>query len=784
MYMKKYFIALLSFVFATTNVFGNDLDDGKLPYEVPVVSNIKYIYEGGNLRINQEAIESHVQLEKGKEFKQYLADSSIKSLYNTGLFDYVRVRLDQVSDGKYDVTFILTQKLSVKNLNISGNKKVKSKVIRREITTSSGGVYSENVLHMDVQKLGELYQKKGFPYAKISYSVEELEDGSGINVNLVIDEGPKMHVGKIKFKGIDDIKSKKLKKVIQTKTWTLLSWLNGTGTFNKDILNDDINRLKVFIKDHGYLDVAIDEKDVEFSTSKHSINLTFNISKGKLYNFGEINITGNEIYPADRLFRLVKINNGERFSPTKINNACENIRDFYGQAGYLDTEVHVDRIPNVNTGNIDVIFRITENEKCYLHSINIKGNSKTKNNVILRELSLAPGDIFDTVSMKNNQMRLQNTRFFQAVDLSPSDTDIPNEKNLRVEVKEANTGKFSVGGGVSSGSEVVGFIEFSQTNFDWHGGKSKFQGGGQKFRTRFQVGRRSNSFDINFEEPWWYDRELALGVNLFRSQQEYKKHNNNNYDGSNYDEVRTGGEIYLRKRLFGLWVGTVTYHAEDVNIYHMEANAPKSFRDEVGHRFISKGMFLLERDTRDNLLYPTCGSVISIATDVAGGPFFGETKYIKLNALGAKFIPTFEPFDQNIMFMGKIGTMCSYGHDNVPFFDKFFLGGSNYMKGFKTHDVGPSENGTGIGGQTYAYGTAEYTFRIADPFRLYFFSEVGFVNESHWNFNTKRYCTDAGFGMKIFIMGAPLRLDFGFPIHGQENNKHGMRFNYSFGMAF
>lgn len=777
----RYFAVLVALFFATSMGYADEEEAGKLPHSIPVVADIKYQYNGGNLDFNQAAIESHVQLEKGKEFKQYLADSSIRSLYSTGLFDYVQVRLDEVRPDQYDVTFVLTQKLRVHSVTISGNQKVKTKLIRREMRTTSGGAYSENVMHGDIKKITDMYQKKGFPYAKIDYKIDEIGD-SVVDVNIMVDEGNKMHVGKIAFNGVDDIKSKALKKVMQTKTWTILSWLKGTGIFKQDVLEDDINRLKVAIKDYGYLDVELEPEDVVLKPTKSSINITFNIKKGPVYHFGNVSVIDSKLYSEDELLSLMGIKPGQVFSPGRIKRACERIDDHYGRVGYLNTGVAVERVPNVSTGNIDLIFRITEGERCFLRSVDIKGNTKTKNNVILRELALAPGDPFDSVRMKNSQMRLMNTRFFKTVDLSPTDTETDNQKNLRVEVKEANTGKISAGGGVSTGGEVVGFLEFSQTNFDIRGGKSRFQGAGQKFRARFQIGRRSNAFDLNFEEPWWYDRELTIGTNFFRSQQEYKKHSSS-YSGVNYDEVRLGGEVYLKKRLFGLWIGTATYHAEDVHIYHVGQNAPKAFQDETGHRFVSKGILSLERDTRDNLLYPTNGSIIRLDTELAGGPFFGETKYVKLNALCAKLWPTFETFDQNIMLMGRVGVMNSYGHDRVPFFDRFFLGGANYMKGFKTHDVGPREGDTGLGGETYAYGTTEYTFRIADPLRIYFFAEAGFVNESHWNFSTKRYCTDIGFGLKIFILGAPLRLDFGFPIHG-DHNKHGMRFNYSFGLSF
>jgi outer membrane protein insertion porin family len=781
MYVKKYLAVL------TMCLIGAGTSHCEPPEQVqpsaPIISSIRYNYYGGDLKVNQEVIESHVQLREGAEFKQYLADASIRSLYNTGLFDYVQVRLDQVGNGEYAATFTLTHKLRVNEINIVGNKKIKNKLIKREMSLSRGEAFSDGSLHQDVQKLSKLYQNKGFPYAKVDCSVVELSDRAAVDININIDEGPKMHVGKITFDGADDIKPKVLKAAMQTKSWSLLSIFTGKGTFRQEVLDDDINRLKVEIKDHGYLDVDIGEGDVVCTTRGSAIDIHIGVHKGKQYRFGEISIEGNSLYSADELILPLALKVGDVFSPRRVDDACENIRSCYGEVGYLETDVRVERLPNTDTEAIDLVFRVDESERCSLHAIEIKGNAKTKNNVILRELAIAPGDPFDTVRMKDSQARLLNTRFFQSVDVLPVDIDVKNQKNLRIEVKEANTGKFSIGGGVSSGNQVIAFTEFSQSNFDLFGRSNKFQGAGQKFRARFQIGRRSNAFTINFEEPWLYDRELVFGTDLFRSEQSYKK-SDYNYGGTSYDETRLGGDVYLRKRIFDLWEGTATYSLTNVRISNVGSNAPRSFRDERGHRLISKGSFLLERDTRNSFFYPTSGSTLSFCTEVAGGPFFGETKYVKFNALAAKFFPTFETFDQNIMFACRGGTVSAFGHDHVPFFDRFFLGGGDYMKGFKMHDVGPHENGTGVGGKSYLYSTVEYTLKIAEPLRFYLFAEAGVVNASQLNFNVKRYCSDLGFGIKLYIMGAPLRLDFGFPMRGYENNKHGMRFNYSFGMSF
>jgi outer membrane protein insertion porin family len=437
----------------------------------------------------------------------------------------------------------------------------------------------------------------------------------------------------------------------------------------------------------------------------------------------------------------------------------------------------------LESNSIDLQFIINESEKCFVNEIEVRGNSKTQNKVILRELALAPGDPFDVVRMKVSRARLMNTGFFSYVDVSPIDTEVPERKNLLVEVREADTGKASCGGGISTGGEVVGFAEFSQRNFDIHSENRKFQGAGQKFRSRLQAGQHLLFIDFNFEEPWFYDRELAVGTNLYFHKTNYDK-KFKDYSGSNYNEDRIGGEIYARKNLYELWNGRLAYILEKVKIYNISHGAPRCFFDEKGDHVVSKMTFSLERDTRDNFIYPTTGSRIAIDTEVAGGPFFGSTKYVKFSVSSVRHWLMTERAEQVFSLIGRTGTVIPYGGDTTPFFDRFYLGGANFMKGFKAHDIGPKEGSTGVGGNTFAYGSAEYSIKIADPLRIYFFAEAGFVNESKWNFSAKRYNTDAGVGLKISIMGMPLRLDFGFPIHGEGNNKHGMRFNYSFGVAF
>lgn len=755
-----------------------------------IVRNIEFKNEGYDIPVNIQVLRSHVQLKEGAEFKPFLTDSSIKSLYDTGRFDYVQVRVDKVGEGMCDVTFVLTSKVQIDKLTFEGNKKFKDKKLKKQIKTSANSPFDSSSFKLDTEKLIKFYQDKGYPHADVYGETDYIKDSNHVNVKFIINEGPKAYIKNIIFNGSKDVSHKDIKEAIHTKKRGFFSWLNGTGVYRPLLIEEDIKNVRNVMKNHGYIDAEVSCDGVEVDSSKiSSLSMVFNIEAGQKYYIGDIVIKGNSIFSTDKLNSLLLVKTGDVFSPELVDASCEAIRDFYGRVGYLETFAQPIRVPNLETGMIDLEIYVNESEKFTLQDINIKGNHKTKNKVVLRELALAPGDQFDLVRMKNSQRRLQNTGFFDAVDVNPEDSDISGVKDMKVEVTEAKTGKISVGGGISTGAQVMGFLEFSQSNFDLLGKKSKFQGAGQKFRARVNVGKRNLGFNVNFEEPWFYDRELAVGTNLFLNQSRYKK-SDHNYSGASYDQDTLGGEVYARKRLFELVVGRLSYSLQNTKICKIGKTAPKSIRNEQGNTSKSSLSFEMTRDTRDNYIYPRSGSTLSLDTEFAG--VGGETKFIKLEAMAVKFWPTFEELEQVFMLQAKAGTITPFSHDLVPFFERYKLGGESYMRGFKGGDIGPKENydgkivkdgnGTSVGGNSMAYGCAEYTFKLAEPLRFHVFSEAGFVNK--YNFSAKDWCADAGFGVKIFIMGAPLRLDLGFPLRSYNKNDHGMRFNYSFGMTF
>jgi outer membrane protein insertion porin family len=488
------------------------------------------------------------------------------------------------------------------------------------------------------------------------------------------------------------------------------------------------------------------------------------------------------------------------FVPSKLDKDVETLEEFYGQVGYLQTRVRLVRKPNLATGDIDIEYQVNESEKFQVESIIIEGNTKTKSIVILRELVLGPGDVFDSLRMKISKLRLENTRFFEEpVNVTDESTNIPGRRNLKISVREARTGNLTFGAGFSSLERAVVFAEITQSNFDLFNRRSFFQGDGQKFRLRFQIGSQSSEVILAFEEPYLLERELALGFQLYRQTSDY--------NSSFYEEIRTGGEVYLRKRLFNWLEGRLSYTYQIIDIANVASGAPVAYRFLEGASTTSKLNLSLTQDSRDKIVNTTRGNYATLDLGVAGGPLGGDNHYYSLEFRGSKFFPIAEFQEQVLAVLGRAGVVDSFGDSDklqtrtvtdpdtglpvtdsrvpgVPFYDRFYLGGPQTLRGFEFRTVGPKIGGEPAGGNTYGFLSLEYSMDVVKPVRFAVFYDAGFVNSDAYDFSPADYNDNFGFGLRLFVAGAPLSLDFGIPLTGDKLNKQGTQFNFSFGTRF
>jgi outer membrane protein insertion porin family len=733
----------------------------------------------GVANVSEQVVRANMSLREATGLDETLIDRDIRSLYRTGLFEFIEVKREALPGNVVNLLFEVTPKFRVLAVRFEGNKEYKERRLTREIKTVANSSLDERQIKEDQEKLYEFYQKNGYNQAQISYSIDRNRSTGFGTVTFRVREGAKVRISDIRFVGNDSVKARKLRKEMETSKWHPFSWLTGGGRFKDSEFEEDLDKLRDYYREQGYLDVEIAEDKVTFDyPSSGRLVITLRVVEGRQYKVGDITFTGNSIHPSRLLGLVVRQRKGTVFVPSKLDKDVENLEDFYGRGGYLDTRVRLMRRPNLQTGNIDIEYAITESEKFQVESINIEGNTKTKSIVVLRELVLGPGDVFDSVRMKISKIRLENTRFFEDVNVTPESTNIPGRRNLRVALKEARTGNLTFGAGFSSLERAVVFAEVTQSNFDLFNRKSFFQGDGQKFRLRLQLGSQSSEVVLAFEEPWLFERELAFGFQLFRTTSDYQS--------AFYEEIRAGGQVYLRKRLFGLVEGTGTYTYEVVDIANVDPSAPSVIQGLSGQTAISKIGFSLLRDTRDKIINTTSGNRMELITEVAGGPLGGDADYYRLEFRGSQFYPVFEFQEQVLSLIARTGVVENYGDSQtVPFFDQYFLGGPQTLRGFEYREVGPKNSfGEPLGGKTYGFFSAEYSFDVVKPIRFAIFYDGGFVNLDGYDFAPTDYNDNFGFGLRLFVAGAPLSLDFGIPLTGDRFNKKGSQFNFSFGTRF
>ncbi len=741
----------------------------------------------------------NLQVEKGMDYDPTSIDKSIRNLIATGSVDDVKVFYDPENSTQDGVALIfkVRAKPRVREIVFEGNEKLSNRKLEKTISLDVGGLFDDSTFKSDKIAIEELYLDKGYWNVVVSTEVRKVKNDSGVSVVFKVIENEKRKIRRIDFAGNKAVSSRKLLKEMQTEPWKFWKFWSKNSRYRPNVLEEDLSKLRNLYRNEGFLDVVIEQSGVKVrQEGKGNLDLVIHIEEGERSFFGEYQLVGNVVLSQEFLLddsqdgkdRKFEITKGSPYSPALLNDEISRLRRKYGEKGYLDVRIRSIRVPNLSTNQIDLRFEITENSKFSVNTVQVRGNEKTKTIAIIRELALAPGETFDLVRMETSESRLQNTRFFEKVSLDDEPINSPDpelqnsRRNLVVDVKEGRTGHISFGVGFSTLEKAMMFAEFRQGNFDvtrWRT-PHPLQGDGQKFRLRLKLGSRSNEARLALEEPWFLNRRLAAGFEVFREKSDYYS--------SYYDEMRAGFEVYFRKRIFELVEGRLFYRFEDVKIDDVSPSAPSFIKEE--DLSISKVGLTLSRDTRDSILFPSNGSIVTIRKEFAGGMFGGDADYGRLEFQGARFFETFDPMDQVFTIMARSGTLGRFnGEDaDVPFFEKFFLGGPYNLRGWDYRDAGPQTAGEPLGGNSYSYAGLEYTFKLADPLRFALFYDGGFLREGDFKIlpgdGQESWHDNWGFGVRIMVMGMPLRLDLGFPISDPSNTGGSPQFHFSGGTRF
>src|SRR5213596_2143205 len=737
----------------------------------PIIRSIEVQYTGAQA-VSKERILAQIRTKVGQPYSSQVVEQDIAALYKTGAIQNVRIFAQPEGDGVKVIVAVQTRAI-LREIEITGAERIKPKRLRKEIKLPLNHAVDEQQLEEARQKIIDVYQGQGFTDVSVQFRIDPIDEKRGTaRVVFTVNEGVRGAVKQVRFEGNAHFSEKVLRKQMKTRGRTPIYFVDKTGRFDEVQLEQDLDKLREFYQDHGYIDVEIKTPRRE-RTEKGPMIITIPIVEGPQYHVRKLTVSGYQNTTEDRIRKLLKMKEGSVYSPKQLRDDAKAVADAYGSGGYVDLVVLPEGAP-AGPALIDVHYKIEEGVRSFVNRINIEGNTRTKDKVIRREVLVAPGDVFNTVRVDLTKKRLDNLGYFAKVETYPEDTDIPGRKDLTILVQEKRTGSLSFGGGYSTVDALVGFAELTQGNFDLFNWPS-FTGGGQKFRLRVQYGTERKDFVLSITEPYFLDRRLSLNGQVFYTEA--------NYLSAEYNQRNYGLATELRKPINTYTYATLGYQLQDVDIFNVVVSASDFIKSQEGSTTESKIFSSVVYDSRDNPLLSRRGQRFTFSPYIAGGFLGGDTQIYGLDFEGSQYFHL--SWDTILLINGEVATVSQWGNGtNVPIFERLYLGGSNNLRGFPFREVGPQdENGEPKGGQSMARATIEWTFPIIEKARGAIFYDTGFVNSDAWSFGFNHLASDVGVGIRLDLPIGPLRLDYGYPLQRDGYNGGG-HFNFSVGYQF
>lgn len=743
----------------------------------------------GNKNISTNTIASKMKTRIGSPYQENIISDDLKRLYLLGYFSDIKIDTQGYKDG---IKIILTvaERPIIEKITFSGmiHVTMKEEKLKATLKSKETQYLDYPSLAEDVRTLTKMYEKMGLSQAQITYKVDLNKETNKAKIEFNAVEGKKVRIKDIIIEGNKSFTKKRILKLIKTKS----AWFFNAGILKEEVLKEDIERIKSFYSKGGFTDVAVTYEVKPDAKKPYLLYIYINIKEGKKYLVGSVTINGNKDIPQKEILAVLKdCLPGKVFSNEALKSDASSIHGLYFDKGYISAQIQDTTAVNSQTGRVDVVYNIAENEVAYVAKIKIRGNVKTKDVVIRRELRVNPGDKFDGEKLRRSKERLQNLGFFEEISYDTEDTNVPDKKDLIVEVKESKTGAFSFGGGYSTVDQFVGFVEVEQKNFDWKN-FPYFTGGGQNLKFRASFGTVSSGFDLSFTEPWLFDYPISFGFDAYRRQ-----HKRDSDVGYGYDEKITGGDLRFGKEISEYLSSNLMYKIEEIDISNITDNATNDLKQEYGKNKVSSIIPGLTFDSRDNVFDPRKGDYLNGSLQWAGGPLGGDKDFWKFFGRASHYFPM--PLNSVLEVRGRVGLAAAYGDsERLPIYERFFAGGAYTIRGYEERSLGPVDPASKdpLGGNSMAIGNFEYTYPLFSFLKMAAFYDVGNVWLKLGDIGSSKDANNVketgglksgfGLGLRIKTPIGPIMLDYGIPLNKApgEDDKTSGRFHFSASHGF
>lgn len=723
----------------------------------------------GNKIVSDATIVSKVKSRAGQRYNKNIINADVKNLYATGFFETVEAQKEDTPEGLV-ILFKVNEKAVLKKISVEGDHFIRKKKILESISIEVGSFIDEYKLKEAVKKIKDLYNVKGFSQAEVNYELNVLEAKNEAKISIIINEKGILKVRGVDVAGNEFVSARKIKRLMKMKK----AWLLNRGIFKEDVLKDDIGRINDFYNLEGFTDASV---DIDVDYKPKGVYLIITISEGKRYYIGQVKVQGYSEIPLVDIQEAMTLTEGSIFSEQAVYVDSSRIREVYVDKGYIFSQIEPVSFLNSDSGKVDVTYKISENEVAYIENINIKGNVKTRDKIIRRELKVYPGERFDGKKVRRSKERLENLGYFEEIRFGTEPGSRINDVNLVVDVKEAKTGYFSFGGGYSSIDEFIAFVELRQRNFDYRN-FSTFTGAGQDLSLTFSLGTLTDRFQVSFTNPWIYDTPLSFGFDAYK-----KGHKQDDNVGYAYEQEIIGGALRLSREFGDRMKGGVAYRLDSVDISDVVSGATTELTDEIGTTDLSSAEVSFSYDSRDSVFSPLQGIYFSNYFQAFGGPLGGDRDFLKYFGRLSFYYPAVKKSVIELRLRAGLGDPFS-STEKIPIYERFFAGGASTIRGYRERKVGPIDVVTEdpIGGEALFIGNIEYTYPVADFLKIASFFDTGNVWQKNKDFLHGNLKSSIGLGLRVKTPIGPISIDYGYPLDtepGEEDKEGRFHFNVS-----
>lgn len=697
----------------------------------------------GSQRIETDTIRSYIPITDGDRITDQAMDSALKKLFATGLFADVTVR----REGSIVVVTVIENPV-INRIVFEGNKRIENEALQDEVKLKSRVVYTRTRVQNDVQRLIDVYRRNGRYAANVEPKIIKLPQNR-VDLIFEITEGPVTEIRGVSFVGNKRFKDKELRSIIKTKESAWYRFLSSDDSYDPDRLAFDRELLRRFYLGKGYADFRVISSVAELAPNRKGFFITFTIEEGNRYRFGNLNVSARlrGLSPS-KLQEYIEVKSGDWYNAEAVQNVILKLTNVVGTLGYAFVKIR----PNVKRDTkrklIGITFQILEGPRVFVERIDITGNARTIDPVIRREILLVEGDAFNSSKMRQARKKIRNLGFFEKVEVKNKRGSKLDQTVIDVKVREQSTGNVSLGFGFSSASGAMGEFSIRERNL---------LGKGQDLLLKTSLSADSTQLDLRFTEPYFLDRNLSAGIDLFRTTQDLQ-------DESSFEKESLGAGLRLGFKYSEKVRQKLRYRVSRDEVTGVKASASLAIKEQAGAAVKSAISQSLTYDSRDDRFQPTEGIIGRFATDIAG--FGGSVKFIRTSINATKYLPLTQDVIGSLR--GSLGYIVGLGED-VRIVDRFFLGGSN-LRGFKAGGAGPRDQSTddSVGGKFRYTSSAQLTFPLGLPNELgvkgRMFTDIGSLVDAESTLATikdeKSLRASVGFGLSWSSPFGPIVFDF------------------------